>query len=114
MSWALPWWLGGLVANVFIQCVEYLNRHHGEPDDNFLDQLWVTWPLILVAQYGLWCSFRGAPHWLLAWGVFTVGNAVMRLGLVGLTGQPITSWGYVTFGVSLILLGGLVMKEGLA
>lgn len=108
----MNWILAGLLANVAIQATEYINRHWG--DGTWWSVLPMTVPLIAVAQWALFVGFRGAPHWMAAWAAFSLGNSLMRVALVYLTGQPIGSWPYVLGGVTIMLAGGLVLKEGLA
>ncbi len=108
----MPWWIvAGLVANVAINFVEWANRHLG--DGNLLSVLPYTIVPIAIAQVALFIGFRDAPHWLMAWVVFTLGNSAVRLIAVKLTGQPIESWTYVLIGASVMLIGGFILKEGL-
>ncbi len=106
------WMVWAVIANGAIQWVEYANRHYG--DDGWVSLLPMTIPFIIVAQYGLFRAFHDAPHWMVAWAFFTIGNSLLRLVLVKLTGQPVESWPHVLAGVTVMMAGAYWMKEGLA
>jgi hypothetical protein len=83
--------LYSLMANVAIQAVEYVNR---SGEGGFLFTFSRTWPLILLAQWGLFETWRHAPHFLTAWLFFTVCNAAMRLTVSKyLLGETFAWWG---------------------
>lgn len=108
----MAWWVASLISNAAIIATEYLNRHH---DGSWLEVLPKTLPLIILAQFCLFRAFNGAPHWMIAWAFFTVGNSFMRVGAVYLlAGQGVASWPNVGVGVSIMILGGFVIKRGLA
>lgn len=108
----MPWWMASILANVCIMGVEYFN--HAGQYGSWLRTLPRTGPLILVAQWGLYHAFSHSPNWLMAWAVFTVGNAVLRVGAnAWLAGNQIASWWHVIIGVAVMLTGSLVMKGGL-
>ena len=108
----MPWWIASLIANAAVIGVEYLNHAGGY--GSWHATLLRTGPLIVVAQWGLYRAFSGTDHWLAAWAVFTLGNAVMRLAGVGLlVGNQIGSWVYVTLGVAIMIGGSFILKEGL-
>ena len=73
----ITWWMASLLANVNIAVVEYMNRSGGY--DGFWNTLVRTSPFILLAQYGLYKCWVGAPSFMLAWAFFTMGNLVLRL-----------------------------------
>jgi hypothetical protein len=110
MPTLLPAWiLYSLMANASIQVVEYVNR---AGSDGFWRTLLLTWPFILVAQWGLYETWRHAPHFLTAWLFFTVGNAVMRLVVSKFfLGENFEWWG--TLGIALMFGGAYVMKSAL-
>lgn len=107
----LPWWVASLISNVMIIYVEAVNR--GCPD-TWVQALPRTAIPILIAQWCLWRGFSGAPHWLIAWAFFTVGNAVMRVGAISLIGtDKVNNWGVVLVGIVGMILSSFVMKKGL-
>ncbi len=106
----MSWWVASLISNVCIIVIEYLNR---EADGTFWDVLPRTALPIGIAQFCLFQSFNGAPHWMMAWVVFILGNATMRVVMVQVTGQPISSWSLILAGVAIILGGSFVLKQGL-
>lgn len=107
----LPVWVfASLMANASIMAVEYLNRWNLSP--SFLGTLRYTLPFIVLGQFGLWYSWRHAPHLLAAWLVFTIGNSAMRLTMVALVQREGFAWWGVV-GVALMIGGALVVKEAL-
>jgi hypothetical protein len=105
----MTWWMASLFANVNIAAVEYLNRtgHYS----SFADALLRTAPLIVLAQYGLWKCWDGAPSMMLAWAFFTAGNLGLRLlsnqflvgeGLTWTTGAGVV---LVASGVQMVRIG---------
>lgn len=82
---AVPWWAISLLSNIAIIATEYLNR-----TSPTLPAAWSrSWPLILMAQAGLWFSYRHAPSLLGAWIVFTIGNSAVRLLMAStVLGEP--------------------------
>lgn len=109
----IPWWAASLLANACIMGVEYFN--HAGGFGSWGQTLIRTAPLIIVAQWGLYHSFSGATHWLMAWAFFSIGNAIMRVAAVTLLqGNQIGSLAHVMIGVAVMILGSLVLKEGLS
>jgi len=105
-----PWWVASLSANAAIIGVEYFNR---TATDGLVSVLPVTLPLIVVAQVCLFHSFNGAPTWLWAWGFFTVGNSLLRVGVVAWLGHEIpANWTYVAVGIVGMFLSAYVLKQG--
>lgn len=110
MTW-IPWVVASLVSNVAIIFIEYQNR---SATGGWLEVLPFTFIPIFVAQWCLFYSFNSAPHWLVAWLVFSIGNSVMRVGAVQvMADHEIQSWPLVLMGVSVMLGGALVLKMGL-
>lgn len=108
---AFPWWAASLISNLAIIMTEYLNRHHVGSWMTVLPQ---TLPLIVVAQFCLFRAFNGAPHWMIAWAVFTIGNSAMRVSAVSfMDGHSVASWWSVIGGVAIMVGGALLMKTGL-
>lgn len=108
----MPWWVASLLANICIMGVEYFNHAGGY--GSWMRTLPRTGPLILVAQWGLYRAFSESPNWMMAWAVFTLGNAVMRVAANAvLAGNQIGSWLHVLTGVAVMMLGSLVLKGGL-
>ena len=95
-----------LVANFTIAYIEYLNRV--VQFATFGHALRVTWPLILVAQCGLFYAWRGAPALMVAWMVFFIGNVTLRLGTTWAAGEPPNL--QVAAGLALVVAGALTIK----
>lgn len=107
----MPWWIASLIANVAVIGCEYFNRTSPGGWENALPK---TFLLIVIAQWGLYQAFVGAPHWLTAWAVFTLGNAVMRIAAVNLfMGSEVGNWFYAAAGIAVMIAGSLVLKLGL-
>lgn len=103
----LPWWAVSLASNVAIIATEYVNR-----TSPTLWGAWSrTWPLILVAQAGLWFSYRHAPSLLAAWIVFTCGNSAIRLLMAAtVLGEPFRApWALA--GAALMVLASWCIKR---
>lgn len=108
----MTWVLASLLANLCIQVVEYLNH---TADGSWLAVLPRTVPFIVLAQWGLFNSYSGAPSLFAAWVVFTVGNSVMRVVMVStLLGGQVGSWPLVVAGVSGMIACAFAIKQGLA
>ncbi len=106
----MAWWVYCIIANVAIIATESLNVRASGSWVSVLPQ---TAPLILIAQFSLFKSFNEAPHWFLAWAVFTVGNSIMRVTAVGLFGEKVANWP-LAFGAIAIMMGGaFLMKTAL-
>jgi hypothetical protein len=107
------WWVASsILSNVCIIATEYYNRAAVGGWETALPK---TAPLILIAQFCLFYSFNTAPHWLVAWMVFTVGNSIMRVGAVRFFfAGEVASWVTVCLGAATMLVGALVLKRGLA
>lgn len=107
----LPWWLASLVANVAIIATEYLNRTAPGGWTSVLPQ---TAPLIIVAQWCLFVTWRDAPHWLVAWIGFAVGSSVMRLVAVRFAGDDeVENWPLVAACVAGMLACSYGLKRGI-
>lgn len=103
------WILYSIIANITIIYIEwsYRTSYHG----NFVDGLPYMIVPILVAQFCLFNLFKGAPHYMIAWIVFTVGNSILRVTSNHYILKEDLSWvGFV--GVGTIILGALLVKEG--
>lgn len=110
---AYAWIVASLTSNVAIIACEYINRNSA----TFGGAITRTWYLIALAQVCLFITFNrhvGASHWFLAWAVFALGNAMMRVGAVAWTSpQEVSSWYTVITGITVMLGGALLMKSGL-
>lgn len=106
----MTWWVASLISNACIMVVEYLNRH---ATGTFVEELPRSGPFIILAQYCLFRSFNGAPHWMVAWLVFALGNNIMRVALVHATGQPIGNWWMILLGIVGMIASSYAMKLGL-
>lgn len=107
----MTWWMASLGSNVAIIATEYLNRNAVGGWASVLPQ---TAPLIFVAQFCLFRAFNGAPHWLMAWAVFSIGNAIMRVAAVGFFNPgEVSSWPSVFVGTLIMVGGAFVLKGGL-
>jgi hypothetical protein len=99
-----------MIANVAITATEYLNRTAGY--ETFGQAILRTGPLVMAAQWGLWRSWSDAPSFLTAWAAFTLGGAVLRLLSVHfLVGERLTWTAFA--GVSLVMLGGQLVRQGI-
>lgn len=107
----VPWWVFSLVSNVAIIFTEYSNR---TIDGGWTAALPITIVPIVLAQFCLYHSFNGAPHWMLAWATFTVANSIMRVAMVHFFGGEIASIHHVVLGCCVMVGGAFLMKEGLA
>jgi len=113
LAWgsSLPWWAVSLISNVCIIFTEYMNR---ASPGGWREALPYTFLPIVVAQACLYGAFSGAPHWLTAWAVFSLGNSVMRVGGVWLMAESeISSWTHVLLGIMVITGGSFLIKQGL-
>ena len=102
-----------LFANVAIMVSEYL--HRSVPAGTaWIEILPKVAPVYIVAQYFLFKTFSGAPHWFTAWMVFTLGNSLMRVIAVQ-TFAPgeVTNWTSVSLGIVVMTGGAFLLKEGL-
>lgn len=105
------WAVASLLANVAIIAIEYLNRHWGGAV-TYWGALRLTGPLIVLAQFGLWYTWRHCPHLLAGWLVFTIGNSLIRLLMVSLYTHESFAW-WTPAGIGLMICGAFVVKEGL-
>ncbi len=107
----MTWWIASLISNVSIILTEYLNR---TGDGNWVSVLPKTLPLIILAQWCLFRAFNGAPNWMIAWMMFTIGNAIMRVIAVNfMAGHEVGNWYYTLCGVSVMIAGSFLVKSGL-
>jgi multidrug transporter EmrE-like cation transporter len=105
----MVWWLAAIFANVNIAVVEYLNRT-GE-FSSFGDALLRTAPCIIMAQYGLYRCWAGAPSFMTAWAFFTAGNLILRLASNHfLVSEPLNVYGWL--GVCMVVGGATIVKYG--
>lgn len=105
----MPWWIAAsVVANVAIIITEYLNRSTA----GLGNALMHTWPFILTAQVCLYFAWRTAPSLLLVWAVFTLGNSIMRIAMVGLWLHEPLKWTWIVLGISLMFVGSYAIKMG--
>lgn len=111
---SLPWWVYSIAANVAIIAIEYINHSAGGAA-TWGVVLRRTWHLIIVAQFGLFKAWSGAPTILTAWVVFYIGNCLARLTLARfLFDRQVADWPVTLVGVGLITLGALAVKYGSA
>jgi hypothetical protein len=106
----MTWWAASLLANANIAIVEYLNRTGNY--SSFGEAVCRTGIFIVLAQYGLWRCWDGAPSFMLAWAFFTAGNLGLRLlSNQFLVGEGL-SW-TAGMGVVLVASGVHLVKLGL-
>lgn len=109
----IPWWAAATVANVAIITSEYI--HRSVPAGTSWSKI-MPWalPVYIVGQFFLFKCFSGAPHWLTAWMVFTVGNSIMRVAAVS-TWAPgeVDDWRRVVIGTAGMILCAFYVKGGL-
>ena len=107
----MTWWIASLISNLAIICTEYLNR---TGDGGWVSVLPRTVPLIIVAQFCLFRAFNGAPNWMVAWMVFSIGNAIMRVVAVNfMAGHEVGNWYYALTGIGVMMAGGFLVKNGM-
>lgn len=106
----MAWWVASVISNVAIISTEYLNRNGTGGWVSVLPQ---TFPLIVVAQWCLYHTFNNAPHWFMAWAVFTIGNSAMRLAAVGVFGEKVGNWPLAISSVAIMICAALMMKTAL-
>ena len=107
----LPWWLASLLSNVCIMVVEYANHLGGA--GSWARTLPRTFVPIVIAQWCLYRAYSGAPNWLAAWAVFTLGNSVARVvGVAALAPTQVGNWYAVLGGVGVMMAGSLLLKSG--
>lgn len=105
MNW-LAW---GVVSNLAIARVEYLNRTGGYA--HFWDALPHTWPCIVLAQLGLFMCWRDCPNMLVGWACFTLGNSCIRvLSTRYAVGEPLNTT--VLAGVGLMTIASGLVAYG--
>lgn len=105
----IPWWIfASLLANVSLISVEYFYRSQAD----FAAAMSRAWPLIVLGQVGLYFAWHNAPHLLVAWAIFSIGNSLIRLAMVTfILGEP-TKIPWALAGISLMFVGGYVVKMG--
>ncbi len=103
------WIAAAIGANIVINLIEYLNRTQGWASP--WQALKVTAPLILLAQIGLFYTWRYAPTMMVGWAVFTAGNAVIRLvSNHYFVGEPLSYT--ASLGVAVMFAGMMIVKGG--
>lgn len=98
---SIVWWLGSVIASVCAVVLEAINRSGGYA--SFDQAILRTFPIILLLQYGLYCSFHGSPSLLMSWAVFNFTNIILRTGMSFYLGEPLN--GLTWLGVALITAG---------
>ncbi len=106
----MPWWIYSLVSNGAIIATEYTNR---TATGGWVSVLPTTAPLIILAQYCLFRTFNDAPHWFVAWAVFTIGNSIVRVAGVGLFGERVANWPLAIMSIGVMMGGALLLKRAL-
>lgn len=107
----LPWWTYGLIANLAIARIEYVNVSAGA-GASWVATLPSTALWIVLAQWALFRSFSGAPGGLLvAWAAFALGNSAVRLACQAWMHGAIPAL-HAWLGVGLVVLGTFVIKFG--
>lgn len=104
----MPWYCWGILANVFIALIEYVNR---TGEYGYLGTLRYTAPLIFAAQMGLFYAWRDAPSMMLAWAAFTVGNTVIRLASVQWAVREPPTFAALA-GVAVMVAGAFMVQLG--
>jgi len=69
------WILSSIAANLCIAVLEYIYRTNSLSAGLALKIV----PLVIFMQLMLWHTWRAGPSLMLAWGVFTLGNTVLRV-----------------------------------
>ncbi len=105
------WWVASLISNGAIIFTEYTNR---SATGGWASALPYTFLPIMLAQFCLFRAFNGAPNWFMAWIVFTIGNAVMRVAAVQvMAGHEVKSWAFSLLGIAVMIGGSFILKVGL-
>lgn len=108
---SVPWWCYSLLAVCSVTRIEYLHRSAGY--EHGLAAFLYTLPFVFLCQFGLFYSFRDASSMFLAWIAFTVTSTLLRIGsshfLLGERVSPVA-----LAGIACVLLGGWLVKEGMA
>ncbi len=103
----IPWWAASLVATGSIFRIEMVNRL--SKAETFLEQMGLIWWLVLIAQWGLFRAWQGAPSMMTAWAWFFVVNVSLRIISVHyFVGEPMNLKVWV--GIALIMGGALLVK----
>jgi len=102
--------LYALFANINVLTLEYVYRVG--TFNSFVSSVPYTIVPILLAQWALFMLFKTAPTYMLAWAMFAVGNAVLRLIPnyylnEGINMQIIAGIGFMVGGMYLIKLGNV-------
>lgn len=105
----MTWWMWSGVANILIMGLEYSYRT--KLFDSFLQGLPYMIVPLLIMQFALSMSFKGAPTYMLAWAVLTVGNAVLRVGSNHFFVQEHFNW-MIALGVAGMIGCGFLIKYG--
>lgn len=107
---SIPWWAYSIFANLAIMLVEYTNRTSNY--EHFGQQFAQMWPFILLAQFGLFYTWRDGPSFMYAWAFFTTGNIMCRVVSAHFfVGEKLTF--NVAIGIAIILLGGHFVRMGI-
>jgi hypothetical protein len=103
------WLLAGLMSNVAIAWIEWYNRTSAA--SSFTAQLPITFVPILIAQLGLWYSWKHAPSMMIAWFAFSLGNNALRLLSVKFVLRESLTMYHIA-GAICIVLGGWLIANG--
>ena len=104
----MPWWLGGIIANIGIAYIEMTNRT--STTETWLGTLQYTAIPIILTQWGLYFAWKNAPSMMTAWVFFTAGNSLARIITAYWIGEPpgIKTW----IAICMCLSAAVIMKFG--
>lgn len=105
----MTWWLSAALACICIQFVEVANA---QATGGWLAVLPRTLVPIVVAQWGLFYTWKNAPNLMTAWALFTLLNSVSRLAASWLAVGQTFDW-RTPLGVAVMIGGGQLVKAGL-
>lgn len=104
----MPWPLWLILANISVAYVEYQYRC-GDYDSFYAALPYIIAPMIL-GQWAIFNGFRLAPSLLIAGGVFSLINVVLRVINSNTLGEGINCYNWV--GIGLLVLSVLLLRMG--
>ena len=102
------WIVPSLIASLAAVGLEYVYRARWF--DNYWQGIWLLLPVGMTIQMMLFYSYRDAPRLLVAWSVFFLLNALLRVGVstLGLHESFTLRTGAA---LGFIILGAILMRD---